>query len=35
MGERNENWQQFKDAMPQNTARWAIYDLEFEEEDGR
>lgn len=34
-GERSETWDQFKESIPHDNARWAVYDLEFAASDGR
>lgn len=35
LGAREETWAQFIENMPKNNSRWAVYDLEYEEKDGR
>jgi cofilin len=35
LGERSADWEEFKNSMPKNNSRWAIYDLEWTEKDGR
>ena len=34
-GERDETFDQFKENMPKNNSRWAVYDLEWNADDGR
>lgn len=34
-GERDATFADFKEAMPTDAPRWAVYDLEFKTEDGR
>ena len=35
LGERTEKWEDFQESMPKNNSRWAVYDLEWVESDGR
>mmetsp|Transcript_42039 Transcript_42039/g.64413 ORF Transcript_42039/g.64413 Transcript_42039/m.64413 type:complete len:137 (-) Transcript_42039:356-766(-) len=35
LGARDADWDDFKNSMPKNNSRWAVYDLEFTEDDGR
>ncbi|MFM7851717.1 MAG: hypothetical protein ACKO96_07290, partial [Flammeovirgaceae bacterium] len=35
LGERDSTWEEFVESMPKNNSRWAIYDLEFNADDGR
>jgi len=35
LGARDEGWDAFKGSMPQDAARWAVYELEFNSKDGR
>ena len=35
LGGRNETFDEFKESMPKNNSRWAVYDLEWAADDGR
>ena len=34
-GAREETFDEFKENMPKNNSRWAVYDLEWNADDGR
>lgn len=35
LGDRAHTWDLFRDQMPKNSPRWAVYDLDFQDSDGK